>query len=39
MAVKQMVHSKTAHADGMELFLLTFAQVAGKCLHELRTKK
>ena len=31
MAVKQTAHGKTAHADSMELFVLTFARVAGDC--------
>ena len=31
MAVKQMAHGKTAHADSMQLFVLTFAWVAGEC--------
>ena len=28
MALKQTAHGKTAHADSMELFVLTFARVA-----------
>ena len=31
MAVKQTAHGKTPHADSMELFVLTFARVAGEC--------
>ena len=31
MAAKQIAHDKTAHADSMELFVLTFAWVAGEC--------
>ena len=31
MAVKQYAYGKTAHADNMELFVLTSAQIAGEC--------
>ena len=31
MAIKQTTHGKTASADNMELFILTFARVAGEC--------
>ena len=31
MTVKQTAHGKTAHADSVELFLLTFFWVAREC--------
>ena len=31
MVLKPTAHGKTAYADSMELFVLTFAPVAGEC--------